>query len=85
MLLRGVHRGPPGGLTAGGQPTFPVEWQHGGVTTNAKGYETYPRPAPFVAPEKWEQPVFAGLPRLAQPPEDQPEACVQTVGERETE
>jgi len=63
-----------------------VEWQHGGVTTNKKGYETYPRPAPFVAPEKWEQPIFAAAPQLPQDPEEQPVASsALAVGERETE
>jgi len=63
-----------------------VEWQHRGVTTDKKGYETYPRPAPFVAPEKWEQPAFAAAPQLQQDPEDQPVASsAMAVGERETE
>jgi len=63
-----------------------VEWQHVVVTTNKKGYETYPRPAPFVAPEKWEQPAFAAAPQLQQDPEDQPVASsAMAVGERETE
>jgi len=63
-----------------------VEWQHGGVTTKKTGYETYPRPAPFVAPEKWEQPIFAAAPQLPHDPEEQPVASSSVAtGERETE
>jgi hypothetical protein len=70
---------------ASGQPTIQVEWQHREVTTNAKGYETYPRPAPFVAPERWEQPEFAAAPQLVHPSEDQSAATWTAAGERETE
>ncbi|HEY8663892.1 MAG TPA: hypothetical protein VIL68_09770 [Propionibacteriaceae bacterium] len=56
------------------------------MTTDKKGYETYPRPAPFVAPEKWEQPAFAAAPQLLHDPEEQPVASsALAAGERETE
>ena len=56
------------------------------MTTDKKGYETYPRPAPFVAPEKWEQPAFAAAPLLLPEPEEQPAASsALAAGERETE
>jgi len=61
-----------------------VGWQHGVVTTKKTGYETYPRPAPVVAPEKWEQPVFAREPQLQREPEVAPvTSAAPVVGERE--
>jgi len=56
------------------------------VTSSANGYETYPGPADFVAPKRWEQPVFAAAQPSVPNPEEHPVAsAMPAVGEREIE
>ncbi|MBI4901219.1 MAG: hypothetical protein HY829_12185 [Actinobacteria bacterium] len=55
------------------------------MTENRRAYETYPRPAPFVAPERWEQPLFAASPPPASVPDEPETSTTPAGGEREIE
>ncbi|MHB1008353.1 MAG: hypothetical protein ACYC1E_03730 [Propionibacteriaceae bacterium] len=54
------------------------------MTTNP-AYEPYPRPAPFVAPERWEQPMFAATPPPSDPDQQPTESMAPRGGERDIE